>query len=97
MCLDNATSWAKFGWYTTPPQSTDQCLWMNLKSLREVIGAEEVDKSLKMYLTIIVDDPAEAYPDVNAVWSKFGNIFGALIPLLSYVPVTKDYLYQGIY
>ena len=54
-----------------------------------------MDQMLQDDLTIITDDPAKTYPNINVVWSKFQSIFGILIPLLSYEPVARDYFYQG--
>ena len=58
-------------------------------------GADVIDETIEKHLTIITDDPSNEYPNVNAVWERFGQVFGALFSLLSYEPVAKDYFYQG--
>jgi len=95
MCIDNATDSLKFGWFTNPPQLDAECLWMNVKDTRTLLGDESVDQALKKHLNIMAENPSEAYPNINSVWDKFNKVFGALFSLLSYVPVTKDYFYQA--
>ena len=34
-------------------------------------GAESIDQIIYDYLTINVPNPAEVYPDINAVWRSF--------------------------
>ena len=94
-CSNNATNGLKFGWFSKTPNSTEDCLWMNVKELRDLIGAENFDKALEKHLTIMTETPLTDYPTVNVVWQKFGKVFSALFSLLSYVPVAKDYFYQG--
>ena len=94
MCYDNQTSWTRFGWFAQPPSLTDTCHWMNVQSMRQMIGNEEMDSSIEKSISILTDNPDE-YANVNQVWERFGKAYGALFSLLSYVPVTKDYLYQG--
>ena len=62
--------------------------------MRQMIGNEEMDSSIEKSISILTDNPDE-YANVNQVWERFGKAYGALFSLLSYVPVTKDYLYQG--
>lgn len=91
MCLG-----LRFGWFSKHPDfNDDQCLWMNVKETRTLLGEEEFDQALLKHLTIITDSPEEAYPNINAVWSKFGKVFSALFSLLSYAPLVKEYFYEG--
>ena len=85
----------QFRWFKTTPVQTKNCVWYNLKQLRNTLGPKLMDQMLQDHLTIITDDPAKTYPNINVVWSKFQSIFGILIPLLSYEPVARDYFYQG--
>jgi hypothetical protein len=38
MCIDSATDSLKFGWFSTPPQLDAECLWMNVKDTRTLLG-----------------------------------------------------------
>ena len=85
----------KFGWFVQAPMRSPECAWTLLKAEREIFGANYIDDLLLEHLTIITDTPELDYPNINAVWSKFQNIFGSLMSLLSYEPVARDYFYQG--
>ena len=95
MCTDKTTSWLKFGWFSTFPSVDENCMWMNVAQTRNLLGDEAVDESIRRQITIIEADPSNVYPNVDVVWERFGKVFGALFSLLSYVPVAKDYFYQG--
>ena len=95
MCVDPITTVLHFGWYSGIPESTDDCHWMEVKQVRLLMGSENFDKMLQDHLTIITDDPANVYPNVNAVWAKFSRVFSSLMGLLGYAPVAKDYFYEG--
>jgi len=47
-------------------------------------------------LTLIVDNPEEAYPTSRAIWSRFQSRFDATFGLVLYAPVFKSYFYQGL-
>ena len=38
MCIDSATDSLKFGWFSNPPQLDAECLWMNVKDTRTLLG-----------------------------------------------------------
>lgn len=71
--------------------------WELLADLRlnETI-AEEVNNQIRSALTMVVPDPAAAYPDVDTAWVSFLGIFIRIEPLLTYLPVFADYYYQGL-
>ena len=64
--------------------------------MREEKGAEEVDKYFKSHLSIVVDNPEVAYPNVNTVWAAFAKRFSTLMTLLNFKDLVKDYFYQGL-
>lgn len=70
----------------------NSCQWSPLQKLRQ--QHLNFDEYLKTQLTIIVDNPNEAYPDINTVWNTFTDTFGTVQPLLVYKPIFKEYFYQ---
>lgn len=86
-CVENGG--VKLHFFNEPDTS---CNWKLVKDLRE--ADPTFDELLKSQISIIVDNPYEAYPDINAVWSKFAVVFGTITPMLTYAPVWKDYFYQ---
>ena len=38
MCVDNTTNWLKFGWFSTLPQITEKCHWMDVAETRSLLG-----------------------------------------------------------
>ena len=87
-----------FGWFESLPETPvpDCDRWADAKVLRENLGNEKVDSYFKSYLSIVVDNPEVAYPNVNTVWAAFSKRFGALMSLLNYKDLVKDYFYQGM-
>ena len=49
--------------------------WLNINQQRTVQGANTVDEYIKSYLILNVDNPYDAYPSSNAVWSAFSASF----------------------
>ncbi len=48
-------------------------------------------------LTIFTDrDPETVYPSQEVVWGRFEQAFLALLGLVTYAPVFRDYYYQGL-
>ena len=68
-----------FGWFkNVPDEPTENCKWVQMKEIRDFMGDEKVDEILLTRFTIITEDPANDYPNINAVWEKFQNIFYTL-------------------
>ncbi|GLV42711.1 Adenosine deaminase-related growth factor A [Carabus blaptoides fortunei] len=75
-------------------QPDDEC-WKLLKRLRQEAKSEmDFNKWLMSKITMITDNPAEKYPDVNTAWVKFISIFVTLSPMITYRPVFLDYFYN---
>lgn len=70
------------------------CDWKTLRALRQ--ENENFDEYLKSQLTIIVDDPHEAYKDINVVWKVFVDTFQTVTPMITHRPVFKDYFRQAL-
>ena len=87
-----------FGWFDARPGSTVKGChgWKAASSMREEMGAQEVDKYFKTHLSIVVDNPDVAYPNVNTVWAAFGKRFRTLSALLSFKDLVKEHFYQGL-
>nr|KAG5701004.1 hypothetical protein BaRGS_022715 [Batillaria attramentaria] len=95
MCVDKHYS-VKFHFYSSPP-SNPGCPWKLVQTYRKECGDPKVfDKLLHSNITMVTDDPAKAYPDIDAVWDKFTAYFGKVSGLMLYAPVFEDYLYEGL-
>ncbi|XP_017786887.1 PREDICTED: adenosine deaminase CECR1-like [Nicrophorus vespilloides] len=65
------------------------------KSLQDLRNSDpDFNTWLRKQMTLIVDNPKEAYPDINAVWKRFSKIFALITPMITYKPVFEEYLYQ---
>ena len=97
-CFKEANDILAFGWFDAQPEGAVQGCegWKAASSMREEMGEEEVDKYFKSHLSIVVDNPEVAYPNVNTVWAAFAKRFGTLMTLLNFKDLVKDYFYQGL-
>ncbi|XP_067648074.1 adenosine deaminase 2-A-like [Eurosta solidaginis] len=75
------------------PQSERSCEWMLLSALRSVESSDVVDKKLLAQLTLY---PHEHFPNEDAVWRSFRNIFRLVIGLLSYAPVWEACMHRAL-
>uniref|UniRef100_A0AAY4BSY6 adenosine deaminase n=1 Tax=Denticeps clupeoides TaxID=299321 RepID=A0AAY4BSY6_9TELE len=71
--------------------------WQLLASLRAAAAdPAELDASLARNLSLFTENPEAAYPTQDAVWDRFDDAFLAISGLVTYAPVFRDYLYQGL-
>lgn len=78
------------------PAPLEECYSL-MSELRSSYGnVEEFDAELLKMFTLFTENPSEKYPDINAVWSTFQNIFGFQESMLAYVPVFLDYMYNAL-
>ncbi|XP_043093774.1 adenosine deaminase 2-A [Puntigrus tetrazona] len=71
--------------------------WKRLDVLRSSLSdVTAFDNSLMRNLTLFTEDPEKSYPTQDAAWDKFEKTFMALSGLITYAPVFKDYIYQGL-
>ncbi|KAA0724478.1 Adenosine deaminase 2-A [Triplophysa tibetana] len=71
--------------------------WTLLRSLREKTkNITDLDNSFIRNLTLFTEDPDRAYPSQDVVWKRFEKAFLGAYGLVTYAPVFKDYLYEGL-
>jgi adenosine deaminase CECR1 len=68
--------------------------WKLVADERARLGKDEYDKHARKLFTLFVKNPQEKYKDINSVWSTFMKIFITFEPIVTYVPVWKDYFYN---
>ncbi|XP_059392622.1 adenosine deaminase 2-A isoform X2 [Carassius carassius] len=80
------------------PASRSHCSsWSLLRSLRgKIKNTTDLDNSFIRNLTLFTEDPDRAYPSQDIVWKRFKQAFLVAYGLVTYAPVFKDYLYEGL-
>lgn len=74
------------------PVSDDSCEWTPIQVLRDTVnGFEDL---LRGELTLVRQDHAIAYDNINKVWAAFGEIFRTTGGLICYKPVFYNYFYR---
>ncbi|XP_060759495.1 adenosine deaminase 2-A-like [Neoarius graeffei] len=71
--------------------------WNLLENLRANLSdVTTFDKSLIRNLMLFTKDPDVKYPTQDEVWNQFEQVFQSISGLVSYAPVFKEYIYQGL-
>ncbi|XP_019612858.2 adenosine deaminase 2 isoform X3 [Rhinolophus sinicus] len=96
-CLTpNGTLMFKFA-HPTPPTPAKCSEWILLEKYRKGLqNVTEFDNSLLRNFTLITENPEVTYANQDVVWSKFETIFITISGLVSYAPVFRDYILQGL-
>ncbi|XP_024588949.1 adenosine deaminase 2 isoform X3 [Neophocaena asiaeorientalis asiaeorientalis] len=88
----------RFARSTPPTLNTTECpAWVLLEKFRKGLpNITEFDHSLLRNFTLVTENPQATYANQDAVWAKFETIFFAISGLVSYAPVFRDYISQGL-
>ncbi|KAB0399443.1 hypothetical protein E2I00_014024, partial [Balaenoptera physalus] len=102
----------RFARSTPPTLNTTECpQWVLLEKFRKglpnvtefdhrwVVAREEPMSHLRGLLrnfTLMTENPQATYANQDAVWAKFETIFFSIAGLVSYAPVFRDYISQGL-
>ena len=85
ICYNTKMQLIQFKISATQPNSTADCQWISTPVARNQSGdPNKYDQDLFYNLTMTRGDPKKLYPTQNALWVKFGGIFGILSGLLGY-------------
>jgi adenosine deaminase CECR1 len=92
VCDANDTLRLKF--FDTPD---DKCEWQSLSEVRQdPVQADAINERLRRQMTLMTENPRDAYDTVDKAWKKFNSVFTFLRPWLTYRPVYEDHLYRGL-
>lgn len=91
-CIDPQTQRiAHFLFAATRPTGPCDSQWTLTADERRQQGAERFDAFVRTHFTLRTGHP---YSDINSVWRHFNGLFMLVGPLVSYVPVWRDYYRQ---
>lgn len=96
MCTNNKY-FVYFKFFPGTPPSNPDCPWKSVKEERlKATNKDEFDNLLYLNMTLITPDPAKAYPNIDAVWTRFLQTFDQVGGLINYAPVFVDYFYEAL-
>ncbi|TNN00767.1 adenosine deaminase 2-A [Takifugu flavidus] len=98
ICFTNNQS-VRFLFSSQFPKTVLLCSpWVLLEDLRaRLINVTDLDNSIKGNLTIFTtQDPNVVYPNQDVIWDRFEQSFLALLGLVTYAPVFREYYYRGL-
>ncbi|XP_063702223.1 adenosine deaminase AGSA-like [Culicoides brevitarsis] len=93
ICGDLFTSVPRFLFSREKPADGS---WVKVADEREKFGATRYDAAMRSLFTLYAPDAVQKYRDINAMWSKFMELFAALDPIVGYVEIWKDYYYETL-
>lgn len=79
-----------------PAADSEHFTWTRVADERTRLGQVNYDAHIRSLFSLRTDNPREAYRDINDVWEKFMGIFFLVEPLVTYVPVWRDYYRQSL-
>lgn len=94
--VDNGNELPKYLFSGEKPESIDGVEWRLVSEVRKEIGDDVYEQKVRRFFTLIVDNPTQAYSDINAVWNKFMEIFMVFGALVTYTETWKDYYRQAL-
>lgn len=87
---------AKFKFSEERPLAEDGQEWNRIKSLRQKYGADKFDTALRKLFTLFTKNPDQDYSDIDAVWARFMQLFGAFDPIVLNDEVWVEYYYESL-
>lgn len=73
------------------------CEWKLVSEVRASYpNVNDFDIELLGRLSLVLDDPAKKFPDINAVWSAFERTLIAMTGMVMYKPAWEAYLYRAL-
>ncbi|XP_066953421.1 adenosine deaminase 2-like [Macrobrachium rosenbergii] len=73
------------------------CNWTLVSDERASSSSvEDFDRELLARLSLVLDDPLEKFPDINAVWRAFESTLIAMTGMVMYRPAWEAYLYHAL-
>nr|CAD7398219.1 unnamed protein product [Timema cristinae] len=94
MCTTDPSGLLRLHFFVTPDTS---CEWEELSAVRRRSeDVTEFDHRLRKNLTMVVNNPRERYPNINAAWRKFSGLFSVVNGMVTYKPLFEEYYYQTL-
>lgn len=78
------------------PKAVDGQEWVKVSDERLQYGTKHYDAAVRSLFTLYSVDAVEKYRDINAMWTKFMELFAALDPIVGFVDIWKDYYYETL-
>lgn len=98
MCITDNSS-LRFTFSSRWPKTLPYCsAWSLLENLRaKTVNVTDLDNSIMGNLTIITsEDPELVYHSQDVIWHWFEQAFLAMLGLVTYAPVFREYYYRGL-
>lgn len=96
VCGDLFKTVPRFVFAKDKPKAVEGQEWVKVSKERLQYGTKSYDAALRSLFTLYSEDAVEKYRDINAMWTKFMELFAALDPIVCFVDVWKDYYYEAL-